>query len=73
MPLEECDYGYDYPIKAVRFGDMYLDVRKMREDEMIKNGKTYYCEVNGIIYEEGEEDFEILTNPNASLEDIDKK
>ena len=57
----EEDYGYEYPLKALRFGEIEIDVREMRKDEMPEEFRhiTFYCEINGTIYEEGEEDFEL--------------
>ena len=60
--MRESDYNYEYPIKAMRWGNTEISIRKMRVDEMPENGKTFYCERNGSIYELGEEGFEILTN-----------
>lgn len=57
----EEDYGYEYPIKALMYGSIEIDVRKMRKDEMPEDGITYYCAINGTIYKEGEKDFQILT------------
>jgi len=62
LPMREEDYGYSYPIKAVRYKNWEIDVRKMRKDEMPDDGITYYVEENGTIYVEGEKGFKILTN-----------
>lgn len=59
--LREEDYGYEYPIKAIRYKEWEINVRKMREDEMPIDGCVYYCDKNGTTYKEGEDDFE-LTN-----------
>ena len=58
----EKDYGYEYPFKAIRYNDenWIINVRKMREDELPENSGTWYCEVNGTMYKEGEKDFEII-------------
>lgn len=56
---KEKDYGYEYPIKGTRFG-FTISLRKMRSDEMPINGKVYYCDIDGTIYEEGEK--ELLIN-----------
>lgn len=58
--MREIDYGYEYPIKAKRYGEFEIDVREMRKDEMPEDGETYYCEQNGSIYWKGEKDFEII-------------
>lgn len=58
--MREKDYGYSYPIKAIRFKDWEINVRKMRKDEMPDNGITYYCEENGTIYKEGEDNFQLI-------------
>lgn len=60
--MNEKDYNYEYPIKAIRHGEWEIKVRKMRQDEMPDNGITYYCDENATIYHEGEEDFELLAN-----------
>lgn len=57
----EIDYGYEYPIRAMRWGDIELNVRQMRKDEMPDNGITYYCDQDGTIYQEGDKDFELLS------------
>ena len=57
--MREEDYGYEYPIKATRFNKWEINVRKMRKDEMPDDGNTYFVEVNGTIYQEGEKDFEL--------------
>jgi hypothetical protein len=59
-PCLEKDYGYEYPFKAVRYNEWEIRVRKMRKDEMPDDGKTYYCEQDGGIYWEGEENFKLL-------------
>jgi len=56
--MREIDYKYEYPIKARRY-NWEINVRKMREDEMPLDGITYYCDVYGTIYQEGEKDFKI--------------
>jgi hypothetical protein len=57
----EKDYNYEYPIKAIRFNEFEISVRKMREDELpASNTTTYYCDVNGVMYEEGEKNFKII-------------
>ncbi len=58
--MREKDYGYEYPIRAIRYNDWEINVRKMREDEMPDDGITYYVEENGTIYVEGEKDFKLL-------------
>jgi len=63
-PKRERDYGYEYPIKAKRYDDWEINVRKMKKDEMPDDGITYYCEKNGTIYHEGEEDFKLLSKIN---------
>lgn len=60
MVMREIDYNYEYPIKAIRYKDWEINVRKMRKDEMPDNGVTYYVEQNGAIYQEGEKDFELI-------------
>ena len=60
--MREIDYKYEYPIKARRY-DWEINVRKMRKDEMPEDGVIYYCDIDGTIYNEGEEDFELLNNP----------
>lgn len=57
--MREIDYGYEYPLKAVRC-NWEINVRKMREDEMPDDGVTYYCEQNGTIYKEEDKDFQLL-------------
>lgn len=59
-PKREEDYGYDYPIKAMRYNEWEIDVRKMRKDEMPDDGITYYCERNGTIYRDGEDNFKLI-------------
>ena len=54
--MREKDYNYDYPINASRFG-FDFKVRKMREDEMPEDGVTYYCDIDGTIYQESDDDF----------------
>lgn len=56
--MREIDFGYEYPIKARYFGED-IDVRLMRKDEMPDDGETYYCEVNGSIYRQGEQNFKL--------------
>lgn len=60
--MREKDYGYQYPIKALRFEKIELDVREMRKDEMPEAEylNTFYCDIDGTIYQQGEEDFEII-------------
>ena len=58
--MKEEDYGYEYPIKARRYNEWEINVRKMRKDEMPDDGKTYYCDIESKIYHEGEDDFEIM-------------
>jgi len=58
--MKEIDYNYEYPLEAVRFGRKHIQVRKMRTDEMPNDGVTYYCEVDGTIYQEGEGNFKLL-------------
>ena len=60
--MKEAEYKYSYPIKAIKYGEIEINVRKMRPDEMPDNGITYYCDENATIYAEGEKDFELLTN-----------
>lgn len=55
----EKDYNYNYSINAKRFGFDFM-VRKMRVDEMPEDGITYYCDVDGTIYQEGETDFLLI-------------
>lgn len=62
----EQDFGYEYPIKALRFGELPIEVRKMRKDEMPDDGITYFCDQNSTIYHEGEEDFYLLTDNDMS-------
>jgi len=57
--MKEKDYGYEYPIKAIRFNCWEISVRKMRKDEMPNDGNTYYAEENGTIYQEGDKDFQL--------------
>jgi hypothetical protein len=59
-PMCEADYNYEYPIKALWYGAIELDLRLMRTDEMPDNGIIYYCAKNGAIYIEGEPNFEII-------------
>ena len=59
----EKDYGYEYPIKAIRYEEIEINVRKMREDELPPNSGTWYCEINGTMYQEGEKDFRIINQP----------
>lgn len=56
----EKDYGYKYPIKASRYGEWEIDVRKMRKDEMPDDGINYYCERDGSIYAEDDKDFKLI-------------
>jgi len=58
--LKEEDYKYEYPIRAIRYNEWEINVRKMRKDEMPDNGITYYVEKNGTIYSENEEDFNLF-------------
>ena len=58
--IREIDYNYKYPLNALRYNKIEIQVRKMRIDEMPEDGITYYCEVNGTIYAEGEPDFKIV-------------
>lgn len=58
--MREIEFSYEYPIKARRFNDFDVDVRLMRKDEMPDDGKTYYCDVDGTIYMQGEPDFELI-------------
>jgi len=58
--MREIDYNYEYPLNALRYNEIEIRVRKMRTDEMPEDGITYYCEVNGSIYWEGEPDFKII-------------
>jgi len=58
--MREIDYNYEYLLEAVRFGRKHIWVRKMRTDEMPDNGLTYYCEVDGSIYQEGEDNFKLV-------------
>ena len=59
--MREIEHGYEYPIKAVRFGEIELNVREMRKDEMPDSDSlnTFYCDIDGGIYQKGEPDFEI--------------
>ena len=59
-PKREKDYGYEYPIKALRYKEIEINVRKMREDELPEGCGTFYCEKNGTMYKEGEKDFKLL-------------
>lgn len=49
-------------MKAVRKDyNLEIEVRKMGEDEMIKNGIVYYCDDStGIIYKEDELIFKVM-------------
>lgn len=60
--MNEKDYGYEYPIKALRYKEIEVNVREMRKDEMPDDSAhiTYYCDENATIYEAGEKDFEII-------------
>ena len=69
-PMKEIDYGYEYPIKAMRYNEWEIDVRKMRPDEMPDDGITYYCDVNSTIYHEGEKDFKLLTTNRIMKEEL---
>ena len=60
--MREIDYKYEYPLKARLYGEIEINVRKMRQDEMPEDGIIYYCNIDGTIYNEGETDFELLTN-----------
>jgi len=62
--MREKDYNYEYPLRAIRYGDWEIKVRKMRKDEMPDDGITYYCDEDATIYSEREKDFELLTNAN---------
>jgi hypothetical protein len=64
----EKDYGYEYPLKAIRFGEIELDVREMRKDEMLDSEymNTFYCDIDGTIYQKGESDFELLEEAPVS-------
>lgn len=52
-PKCEADYGYEYPIDAMVYGEK-IKVRLMRKDEMPDNGIDYYCAPNATIYHVGE-------------------
>lgn len=58
--MREEDCGHEYPLRALRYNEWEINVRKMDKDEMPDDGITYYCEKNGTIYAEGEADFELL-------------
>lgn len=58
--MREIDYNYEYPIKALRFGKIELNLRKMRKDEIPDDGTTYYVEQDGSIYAEDEENLKLL-------------
>lgn len=61
--MREIEYGYEYPLKALRFGDIEINVREMRKDEMPEEERlnTFYCDIDGAIYQKGEPDFELIT------------
>ncbi len=60
--MREVEYGYEYPLKALRYGEIELDVREMRKDEMPEAEylNTFYCDVDGTIYQKGERYFELI-------------
>ena len=58
--MREKDYGYEYPIKAIRYEALEINVRKMRDDELLPNSGIWYCEVNGTMYKDGEKNFRII-------------
>ena len=64
--MKEIDFKYKYPLKALLFGKIELDVRKMQKDEMPDSEyhNTFYCDIDGSIYQEGEDDFEVLPTLN---------
>ena len=67
-PKRESDYGYKYPLKALYYDDIEVNVRKMRVDEMPDDGITYYCEIDGSIHVDGEKNFQLLNSCNHKWE-----
>ena len=58
--MREIDYKYDYPIAAQRFNEFNIQVRQLRKDEMPEDGLTYYCDVDGTIYQAEEKNFKLI-------------